>query len=114
MNPALTLEAVTLLVVLCNSQSQNIFKIAQVRKSSKYLIWNPEFLSSIGALASCYQVSSFVSCVVEGFLMELGQVNNPGQQIKLSQFLAKLIEDVRFVGNDSVVIIKYGFPHFID
>lgn len=107
MDPSLTLEAVTLLVVLCNSQSTDIFNIAQIRKSSKYLIWNTEFLSSIAALASCYQVSSFISRVIEGFLIELGQEKNLTNYLNLSQFLAKLIEEVRFIGNDSIVIIKY-------
>ncbi len=69
-------------------------------------MWNQEFLTSIASLASTYQVSSFVSALIEGFLAELGRDMNDGRLIKTSHFLTKLVEEVRFVGKDCTVIIK--------
>ena len=107
MIPSLTLEAVTLLTVLCNKQDPKVFRIAQIKRSSKFLISNSQLLASIGSLASTYQVSSFVSTMIEDFLTDLGRDTNDGRFVKTASFLTKLVEDVRFVGQDTTVVIKY-------
>lgn len=105
MTKNLTVEAVTLLIVLCNKQNPKTFTIAQVPKSNKSLLQKSEFLLAIGALASCYQVSSFVSLMVGNFLADIRKSSEP-EFTKLSTLLVKMVEDVRFVGNDSTVVIK--------
>lgn len=106
MTPSLTLEAVTLLIVLCDRQEKHSFAVAQMRKSIKYVLSNPEFLPSIGTLASCYQVSSFVSPFIQGLILELGLETKDIRFTKVSNFLTKMIEEVRFIGRDSTVVVK--------
>jgi hypothetical protein len=107
MIPALSSEAITLLIVLWDKQKDRVFNVNHMRNCIEFLKSNAEFLPSIGILASCYQVSSFVSPVIQGFVMELGMAVKDSRFNKLSQFLTKLVEEVRFIGKDPIIIVKY-------
>ena len=65
-----------------------------------------EFLSSIGILASSYHVSSFVSQVVQDFVVELGLEAKGARFTELSQFVTKMVEEIRLIGQDSTIIVK--------
>lgn len=106
MIPALTSEAITLLILLWDKQKDRVFNDIHIRKCIKFIITNEEFVPSIGNLASSYQVSSFVSQVIQGFVAELGVEVKGARFNKLSQFLTKMVEEVRFIGKDSTMIVK--------
>lgn len=106
MTPSLALEAVTLLIVLCDRQEKHTFAVSQIQKSFKSLLLSKELLPSIGTLASCYQVSSFISALIQGFVLELGQSAKNLRFKKILTFLTNMIEEVRFIGDDSTVVVK--------
>ena len=106
MIPALASEAITLLVVLWDKQKECVFNANHTRKCIKFLLTNEEFLPSIAILASSYQVSSFVSQVIQGCVVELGLEAKGARFTKLSQFVTKMVEEIRFIGQDSTIIVK--------
>lgn len=106
MVPTLTLEAITLLVTVCSKQNVQQFSIPQNNKTSALLASKSEILPIIAALASCYQISPFVTSVLRGFFQELAKEDNESRYNEIVQFFTEMIEEVRFFGNDSTAVIK--------
>ena len=119
----LTLEAVTMLVVLGDGQkasstslaarTSSIFNpsSAKWKKSAKTLLLGAreQLVSAIETLAGTYRVSPFVSPLVESFLMELGNAGSTvedAQGRQIDQFLSKLVDQVRFQGQDTTDVIS--------
>ena len=84
---------------------------AKWKKSAKTLLFGAreQLVSAIETLAGTYRVSPFVSPLVESFLMELGNAGSTvedAQGRQIDQFLSKLVDQVRFQGQDTTDVIS--------
>lgn len=96
-------EAIIVLTLLCNNQDTPLLLVSQFRKNAKFLADHVELVGVVGTLSSTYQVFPFVCTLVNAFLQEIAQ-NSDSKSI--SNFLRKLVEDVRFKGTDAGKIIQ--------
>lgn len=105
-NLTLTLEAVTVLVVLSSAQPTAIMCPSSTRWKQlvKTLTFGvrDQLIGAIETLASTYRVSPLVSALVEGFLM----TTDDSLARQMTQFLELLVDKVRFQGEDSSAVIK--------
>lgn len=102
MLPSLTLEAVTLLVLLCNNQT--FYSTSPIKKCAQQLIINPNLVPVLATLATGYQVSSLLSPLIESLVFDFSQNANADE--KISHLLQTLVEEVRFLGEDTTIVIK--------
>lgn len=97
------IEAVTLMILLCNNQDSPLLLVPQFRKQAKFLAEHMELVRVIETLSSSFEVSPFVCTLINAFLQEIAHNNEPKL---LSTFLRKLVEGVRFIGTDPGRIIQ--------
>ena len=98
----LTLEAVTLLVLICNNQSFS--NISPIQKCALDLINNPNLIPVLATLATGYQISTFISPLVESLVFDFSRKIKI--DTKISLFLQLLVDEVRFLGEDTTSVIK--------
>lgn len=95
-------EAISLLILLCNNQNSNEICIAAIRKQAAALVKKKQLIPALQALAPTYQVSPFVTALVHAFL----EVESKEVAEEAGLFLSSLVEEVRFVGGDPAAIIS--------
>jgi len=104
MHRNVVLEGLTLLVALCRTQEMKAFNIP--KNAIKSLIWNEQLIPAMETLASTFEVSPFVAPMIENLVVVLSQQTLENRFDKLAKFLQNIVNEIKFHGEDSSVVIK--------